>query len=154
MLHVLAALARLQGNSDQAAAHCREALGLYREVGFRQGIAACLSELAALLGASGQPERATRIFGAAAALRDTTAAHFPSSDRIDYDAEITSVRDQLDEAVFSAAWSEGRSAPVDDVLAGAGCRSDYQPLEEGMRLGSGRTHATPADAPHQRGRLL
>jgi DNA-binding CsgD family transcriptional regulator len=119
MLHALAALARLQGDPDRAATHCRESLGLFRRFGFRQGIAACLSELAALLGASGQPERAARVFGAAAALRDAVAAYFPSSDRIDYDAEIATARAHLGEAVFSAAWSEGRSAPVDDVLADA-----------------------------------
>ena len=51
-------------------------------------IVGCVAELAALLAATGQLERATRAFGAADALRDAIAAPVPASDRTEYDAEV------------------------------------------------------------------
>jgi predicted ATPase/DNA-binding CsgD family transcriptional regulator len=117
-VYALAAIARRQGERERAVVLCRESLGLCREIGWRQGIAWCLTELAALLAAAGQPERAARAFGAAEVLRDATLP-IPASDRIDYDVEIAAVRAHLDAAAFDAAWQEGRAAPVDDVIADA-----------------------------------
>jgi predicted ATPase/DNA-binding CsgD family transcriptional regulator len=118
-LYALAAIARRQGDQDRAVALCRESLDLCRDIDWKQGIAWCLTELAALLAAAGQPERAARTFGAAEAQHAVIAAPTPASDRIEYHAELAALRADLDPGAFSLAWQEGRSAPVDDVIADA-----------------------------------
>jgi predicted ATPase/DNA-binding CsgD family transcriptional regulator len=117
--YALAAIARRQGDRERSVAIVRESLDLCHDAGWTQGVAWCLTELAALLAATGQLERAARTFGAAEALREAGAAPTPASDRIEYEAELTDLRIRLDPATLATAWQQGRSAPVDDVIANA-----------------------------------
>src|SRR5688500_4758497 len=81
-----------------------EALRLAWEHGDTRTAANCLAGLAGTVGDLGRPEHAARLFGAAAALLETTDAAMWPSDRIVYDQSLATVRAQLGEAEFSAAW--------------------------------------------------
>ena len=91
-----------------------DSLALYREVGNEDGIAYCLAGLAGVAGAEGQPERAARLLGAAEALLEASGTHLIAADRAEYDHNVATVRAQLDEAAFAAAWAEGRALAADD----------------------------------------
>jgi hypothetical protein len=65
----------------------------------------------------GQPERAARLFGAAAALRDASGVELPASEREDHDRDLTDVRARLDSVAFAAAWAAGRAMTLDEALA-------------------------------------
>jgi hypothetical protein len=55
----------------------------------------------------GHPQRAARLFGAAAALRAAVGTPLPPNARAGYESALTMVRDTLDEGAFAAAWVEG-----------------------------------------------
>src|SRR5438067_4950335 len=68
-------------------------------------------------GASGSPEtregreraqRAARLFGAAAALRERVGASIIPQRRAHYEREVAATRAMVDAATFAAAWEEGR----------------------------------------------
>ena len=73
----------------------------------------CLEGLAGVAGATGQPERAARLFGVSTALRDAIGTPLPPAERISYERSMTDVRAQLGEAAFAAAWAEGRATPLE-----------------------------------------
>jgi len=63
-------------------------------------------------------ERAARLLGATEAVREAIqiglSAAYP--DRIEYDRYVAAVRAQLDEAVFAAAWAEGRALTLEQAI--------------------------------------
>ena len=100
----------------QAKTLFQESLALFREIGDRQGVAWCLTELAGMSGTSGQPERAVLLFGAAEALFESIGAHLDVVDRAEYDRNLAEVRSKLSEKVFADAWARGHAMTVDDAL--------------------------------------
>jgi predicted ATPase/class 3 adenylate cyclase/DNA-binding CsgD family transcriptional regulator len=81
------------------------------------GIALCLTGLAAVAAAEGQLKCTTRLLGAAEAQHANIYAVLDPSDRAAYDRNVTTVRAQLGEAAFAAAWAEGRALTLDQALA-------------------------------------
>ena len=75
--------------------------------------------LAGVLGAMSLPERAARLFGAAEALVPGAQATTYDSNYADYTRNLALVSAQLDENTMSAAWSEGRTLSVEQVIAEA-----------------------------------
>ncbi|MBI4770417.1 MAG: tetratricopeptide repeat protein, partial [Chloroflexi bacterium] len=113
--------------AGRALALFKEALFLSRELGNKQGIAACLAGMAGVVGGVGKPERAARLFGAAEALLEASGAVLDSVDRIAYERNVAAVRRRssargegdayLDEASFTAAWAEGRTMTLEAAMA-------------------------------------
>ena len=66
-----------------------------------------------------QPLRAARLFGAAAALRES--ANFPLSPvmRADYERDLAVARTQLDVTTFAAAWAAGRALTLEQAITEA-----------------------------------
>ncbi len=122
-----AAAALHQGNTEQAKLLFEVTLALWRELGNRAGIIQCLARLAAVAGAMGQLEsppqrvealqRAIRLFGAADALLQATGFLLDVADRAEFDRNLAAIRAQLDEAVFAAAWQEGRAMTLEQATA-------------------------------------
>jgi DNA-binding NarL/FixJ family response regulator len=50
-------------------------------------------------------------------MRESIHAPLPPIDRADYDRLVGTVRAQLDEAAFAAAWAEGRTMTAEQALA-------------------------------------
>jgi len=70
-----------------------------------------------LTNARGQPLRAARVLAASDALRATTGMHVDVGDRPDYEHALASLRAQLGDAAFEAAWAEGEALSREQVWA-------------------------------------
>jgi predicted ATPase/DNA-binding CsgD family transcriptional regulator len=116
----LSTLARQHDQPGRALELARASLAASCELGERRGIAASFAQLAGVAMAHGQATRAARLYGAAAALLEPEgwAALIPS-DRPDSPHNVAAVRAALGEAPFAAAWTAGRTAPLDDSIADA-----------------------------------
>jgi predicted ATPase/DNA-binding CsgD family transcriptional regulator len=115
LLTALGRVAHRQGRHGQAVAHLKEGLALQRELGQRDGIAECLETLGALASVH-HPDRAARVLGAAAALRDEIGMPLPPGDRAAYEQDLAAVRAGLRDEAFSAAWSAGRAMSLEEAV--------------------------------------
>ena len=52
-------------------------------------------------------------------LRETIDASLLLSTHSDYERQVATVRAQLDEATFAAAWAAGRALPLEQAIAEA-----------------------------------
>jgi non-specific serine/threonine protein kinase len=104
-----------QGDYEQAAKLYRESLTTYHEQGDKQGIIECLEGLAAAL-AYGHEEHASRLFGAAEAIRERIGSPHPPADRAIYERYVAQARSRLSPEVYEAARTAGRLLSVDDVF--------------------------------------
>jgi hypothetical protein len=109
-------VAQHQRQWSVAAAHFCESLAFWRQDGNRQGIATCLDGLAAVASGQGDPERAARLLGAAAALRENRSIPLPPVERADLDRVMAGVRASLGEAAFAAAWAQGQAMPLEQII--------------------------------------
>ena len=109
-----------QGDHTRAAALLRESIRLWRELNNAGALANCFVGLGRVTGAAGTPEaaaHAARLLGAASILLDTIGIPLRLSDRTEYDAGVATVRAQLDETTFAAAWAEGRAMTRERAIA-------------------------------------
>jgi hypothetical protein len=65
----------------------------------------------------GQPVRAARLFGAAEGLRARIGAIGQPIERAVYADSVASVRTQLNQKTFAAAWAEGRAMTLEQAIA-------------------------------------
>jgi non-specific serine/threonine protein kinase len=79
----------------------------------------CLLGLAALAAQEGGPERAARLWGAAAALREAHGLHLPALLRARSEGYAAAARAQVGEAAFAAAWAAGRAMTLEQAVADA-----------------------------------
>ncbi|MFN8482331.1 MAG: BTAD domain-containing putative transcriptional regulator [Anaerolineae bacterium] len=128
-LALLARARAARGDAAAASACLRESLAIRRQYGNKANIAACLEGLAAVTAAvrpSAGPTWAVTLLGAAAALRDAVQTPIPPVEITAYAATVESLRSQLSEAEFSAAWAAGRAMSLEQVIAWA----EAEPTEE------------------------
>jgi len=112
----LGSLARLQGDDGQARALLKESLSLFGELGDKAGIADSLEGLAEVARVQGLPGPAAQLFGAAEAVREAIGAPLPPLERTPYAQAVASVRAHVGEDAFAAAWQEGRTMPLEQVI--------------------------------------
>ncbi len=112
----LAYVAYHHGDHERAEALIRESLSRWQELGIQYHIALSLSELAGPVAARGQPERAARLLGASDACLDAMGIGRQFADQFEIDRYLAAVREQLGEALFEAAWAEGRAMPLAEAV--------------------------------------
>ncbi len=127
-LTVLAKVAETQRDQLMARTLYQESLDVAREVGDKVLIALGLEGLAGVVGTQGEPVWATRLWGAAAALRDRIGAPMPPIERAGYERATAAVRMHLGEQIFATAWTEGRAMTPEQALAAKGPVPLPQPL--------------------------
>jgi predicted ATPase/transcriptional regulator with XRE-family HTH domain len=115
----------LQGDYGHAKGYYEESLALTYSMGDRRAIACGLEGMAALAGAQGQPDKATRLFSAAASIRTLIGSPLPPSEQARYTHMVTAIQAQLSEDQFVQAWAEGRSMTLEQTMA-------YAVHEEGL----------------------
>jgi tetratricopeptide (TPR) repeat protein len=76
-----------------------------------------LMSLGILAHAQGQPLRAVHLLGAADAVRRPTGRGIAACGRREYDRALSSLRAQLGEEAFAAAWREGQALSLQEVVA-------------------------------------
>lgn len=112
----LSALHCSQGNYGIARTYSVECLTLYRNLGEKLGIARVLEGFANLAGSQGQPERASRLYGAVEALREVISAPIPANARAEHAHDIAAIYHALSEEVFATMWAEGRAMTIEQAI--------------------------------------
>src|SRR5262249_38114373 len=102
-----------------AAARLLESLALFRQLGDQRGMAECLAGMAGVAGATGQPERAARLFWAAAALLTTIGAVLLGAHLADHGTNAGAVRAGRDRATGGGAWAHGAAVSLAEAIAEA-----------------------------------
>src|SRR5262249_26046334 len=100
-------------------AHFAESLAICQETNHRPGVAQALDGLAAVASARGEPERAARLLGAAAALREVIGVTPPPAERAEHERGLAAVRAGPRPAAVAAAWAAGRALPIEQAVAEA-----------------------------------
>jgi non-specific serine/threonine protein kinase len=117
-LYTLAILARTEGKDEHARNLFEEGLRLSAELGNEADVAHCLEGLASMHGAEGKIVRAARLWGAEEALleklEDAVYTYLP--DRALHRRQVAAARSQVDEAAWTAAWTEGRVMSLEQAV--------------------------------------
>jgi tetratricopeptide (TPR) repeat protein len=109
--------AYVQGDYSAARSLHEECLTIWRELGYKRGIAQSLESFARLAARGREWERAARLLGAAAALRDAIGAPPAPHRREEGERELDAARAALGEESFAASWAEGRAMPLEQAVA-------------------------------------
>ena len=108
--------------SDNAAAtrYFTESIALRREMGDHQGVLTCLEGLARIAVEERRLAEAARLLGAVDQLR-THYNYTPlAAEQADFERVVARARQDMDQAAFDAAWSEGRTLTLESAIEQAG----------------------------------
>jgi predicted ATPase/class 3 adenylate cyclase len=125
----LARVVAFEGDYARARALYEQCLAIVKQVSNKRWTPFYLEGLAAVVAAQGELPRAARLWGTAEALREGMGTPIPPAYRADYKRSVTSARTQLGEQAFAAAWVEGRSMTLDQVLGEQGKAEVTTPAE-------------------------
>ena len=115
-LSALTAINLKDGANKAAHACLREALGTYLPTGDSQRISSLFILGAALAVADGEPDRAARISGAAAALAEPLGRLATPMQLLGVDDPVPAARVALGDAAFEAAYAAGRSMTLGETF--------------------------------------
>jgi len=93
-----------------------ESLSIRRDLGDKGGIAYSLEYLAAVAAAQGQTDHAVCVWGAASALRDAIGSYLPPNEQEEYNRQVATASQVMDQGAFSAAWEQGRAMTMDMAI--------------------------------------
>jgi predicted ATPase/DNA-binding CsgD family transcriptional regulator len=109
-----------QGEHRCAATLLADALAGARDGNDPGTIACCVKSLGAVAAITGNAEQATRLFGAAEAMRERFGyAEQPAAELLRLEQAVAPARDRISADAFAAAWSSGREMPFDEAIAEA-----------------------------------
>jgi tetratricopeptide (TPR) repeat protein len=109
-------IAREQRDCRTAHSFYRESLKIFRELGHKRGIARLLEGFACSAAVQSQAERALRLAGAAAALRENIGAPLTPTEQAKLEAILDPARQALINTAGTTAWLDGWSMPVEDAI--------------------------------------
>jgi tetratricopeptide (TPR) repeat protein len=111
-------LAREQRDYRLADSLYRESLKVFQELEHKRGVARLLECFAGSAGAQSEPERALRLAGAAAALRQSIGAPLTPAEQGELERSLEPARQVLTTATGRTAWLEGWVMPIEKALEG------------------------------------
>ncbi|HKX18799.1 MAG TPA: tetratricopeptide repeat protein [bacterium] len=114
-LLLLGTIASATKDDSRASVFLRESLALFRDLREKGWVPSCLEAIAGLA-TRHSGRRAARLFGAAASARETYGLTLHPSDRDRRDGDMVTVRTQLSEAAFAAAWAGGRAMTLEQAV--------------------------------------
>jgi predicted ATPase/DNA-binding SARP family transcriptional activator len=115
-LEQLGLLATERGD-PAAEALLRRSLELHRDLRDQWRACSVLEDLAALALARGGPAQATRLLAAAEEMRGAIGTVVAPCESAQHAETLDGARAALDDRAFEAAWQQGRTASVDELLA-------------------------------------
>jgi tetratricopeptide (TPR) repeat protein len=115
-LNNLGNVVRAQGDYAAARAFYRESLLTNRELGDRWGLAYLLEDMGGLAAWQSHAERAMRLIGAAAALRDEIRAPLSAAEQAKLERALEPIRLEMDETARSALHAEGRAMSLEQAI--------------------------------------
>jgi tetratricopeptide (TPR) repeat protein len=120
-LEDLGTLSREQGEFKKAGEALKESLEIFLGLEHKRGVARLLEAFAGLAAAEREPERALRLAGAAAALRQSVGAPLRAAEQARLDWSLGPAVKALFAEVARTSWAEGRvlsmKAAVGEALA-------------------------------------
>jgi predicted ATPase/transcriptional regulator with XRE-family HTH domain len=117
-LHRLGLAALDTGDASQALLLLGESLCIVRETGDVEEMAGVLDGMIRVI-ALMSPERAARLCGMAAALRETRGTTRPPAEQAPHERAVATIKRTLGEQGFTAASAAGRALPREDAIAEA-----------------------------------
>ncbi len=118
-LYNLGNCAMQSGDTAAALEHYRETLRTTCELGEQHLASRVLDRLAIAMHKIDLSRQASRLFGAASAVRKAIDDHLYADEEEFITARTHEVRDALGEGIFVAAWDSGRSLPFDVAMTEA-----------------------------------
>ena len=115
----LARLEAVEGNFDRSHGLTLDALQTFRSRGTPMDRTHCIESVAYVDAVSDRSERAARLFGAAQASRERIELPIWPAWRTWYDEGVARARAACGDAVFEAAWAQGRALSLDEAFAHA-----------------------------------
>jgi predicted ATPase len=109
-------LAREQRDCAGAHGLYRESLKIFQELEHKRGVARLLECFACSAAAQFQAERALRLAGAAAALRQVIGAPLMAAEQAKLESLLHPAREALSDRLGAAAWLEGWAMPVEQAI--------------------------------------
>jgi predicted ATPase/DNA-binding XRE family transcriptional regulator len=104
------------GDYATAAEQFSDTLSMYDRLGDRRNVVGCIEGLAGVAAVSGRPLEAARLFGLAAAQRESLGAPLLAGDRSRYESTLAAAREQLDDEAWTTAWAEGQASSPAQLL--------------------------------------
>ena len=104
------------GEHDRAFDLFREGLSLCRESGAKMETIQMLEGLARVAVVQESHDRSARLLGAAEGLREEIGASLPPADHDQHEGTVTTLRAELGEELFAAAWAEGRAMSLEEAV--------------------------------------
>jgi tetratricopeptide (TPR) repeat protein len=127
VLKNLGDVARMNQDIAGATALYRQSVARYRAASNTLGIVECIESLAFIAHMQTEWERAARLLGAAAALREAIGTPLPLVDRAAIEDATTPTRAALGEASFAAAWAAGQALSLEEAIAEADGEATARP---------------------------
>jgi DNA-binding CsgD family transcriptional regulator len=106
-----------EGNYVAACALLEESLRILLDLDYKWDTINCLEYLAVVLVAQGELERAIWCLSASQALREAIGTPLSPALQTTHEFTSSSLRTQLGEQVFDAAWAEGQTMPPEYILS-------------------------------------
>jgi non-specific serine/threonine protein kinase len=110
-------VAHHQGNYEQAEAILAKSLTRFLEIENTRYIPQALAVFAGPVAAQGHPAKAARLLGASEALLESMGIDLQAGDQFEVERYVAAVREQLDEATFDAAWTDGRAMSLGQAVS-------------------------------------
>ena len=112
----LAHILRYEGNYPQAIPAYQETIKEWQRMGHRSAVAHQLECLAFIAKSLEQVKKATKLLGAAEALRQRIEIDMTVQERKEYDKEVNDLKANMDEKEFLSLWAEGRSMTMEQAI--------------------------------------
>jgi len=126
-------LARDQGDYSTANSLYREGLGAFQALEHKRGVARALESFACSASIQSEAERALRLAGAAAALRQSIGAPLTPPEQAKLDRGLESARQSLTTTVGRTAWLEGWVMPIEQAIEDVLRRTEPSPARENSK---------------------
>jgi predicted ATPase/DNA-binding SARP family transcriptional activator len=126
ILAELGFVAELRGQAESARSRHTDGLAAARAGGDPRAIAMALEGLAGAESLAGDHERAAKLLGCAAALRDSVRAPLPGGERGDLERITARIRSGVGEQQFAAWHAAGRGIELDELMRPP--EADQRPL--------------------------
>lgn len=105
-----------QGDYATARARYAESMTIFGELGDRRGIARMLESFAGLAAAQRMSERALRVAGAAASLREMLGAPLSSLERENLERNLALARQTLGDEASEVEWARGAAMTLEQAI--------------------------------------
>jgi hypothetical protein len=106
-----------RGQIGRAAALAKNSLAIRREFGDPWHLLGAIEGAAAVMSVGQNEERATRVYGAAFALRSALGSPISGCDRAELERDLAVLRAALGEPAFARAWAEGARLSPDEAVS-------------------------------------